>query len=409
MTESPWQSLFVNNLFLRPNQDELEDFNYEWLILSVPSFRANPEIDKTRQHNFTIIDFTRKVILIGGSGYTGEIKKGIFTVLNYILPQEKGVFSMHCSANIGNKNDTSIFFGLSGTGKTTLSADPSRMLIGDDEHGWDDTSVFNIEGGCYAKCVNLTEEKEPQIFGAIRRGSLLENVNFIPGTLEVDYSNIEKTENTRAAYPIGYINNSVNPSIGGTPKNIFFLTCDAFGVLPPISRLTREQAMYHFISGYTAKVAGTETGITEPQSTFSACFGKPFLPLHPIKYAQMLGKKLDLSNAKVWLINTGWTGGSYGVGERIQLKYTRAMISAALDGQLDAVEYIEHVVFGLKMPVQCPDVPQEILNPENTWNDKLAYDKQAKDLADQFISNFAAYKDQTSDDILQGQPMLLSN
>ena len=406
LTESPWQNLFANNLFLRPTSDELKDFNYEWLIISAPSFRANPAIDKTRQHNFTIIDFTRKVILIGGSAYTGEIKKGIFSVLNYILPQNKGVLSMHCSANIGEKGDTAIFFGLSGTGKTTLSADPSRKLIGDDEHGWDADTVFNIEGGCYAKCVNLTQEKEPQIFNAIKYGTLLENVNFIPNTLDVDYSNIEKTENTRAAYPIDYIKNAVEPSIGTKPKNIFFLTCDAFGVLPPISQLTREQAMYHFISGYTAKVAGTETGITEPQSTFSACFGKPFLPLHPIKYAEMLGKKLDETKAKVWLVNTGWTGGSYGVGERINLNYTRSMISAALNGDLDKVVYVNHPIFGLKMPTECPNVPQTVLIPKNTWSDKLAYDTQALDLADQFISNFSIYSSEASDSILEGGPIL---
>ena len=409
VTESPWQNLFANNLFIRPNKEELAHFDYEWLVMSVPSFRANPEIDKTRQHNFTIIDFTRKIILIGGSGYTGEIKKGVFTVLNYILPLEKGVLSMHCSANIGKRGDTSIFFGLSGTGKTTLSADSSRMLIGDDEHGWDDVSVFNIEGGCYAKCVDLTKEKEPQIFNSIRSGALLENVNFISDTLDVDYSNTEKTENTRAAYPIEYIDNAVNPSVGGIPKNIFFLTCDAFGILPPISLLTKEQAMYHFISGYTAKVAGTEAGITEPQSTFSACFGKPFLPLHPMKYAQMLGEKLNATKARVWLINTGWTGGAYGIGERINLKYTRSMIASALNGDLDSVEYTTHSVFGLKMPVQCPGVPSGILDPKNTWSDKLAYDKHAISLADKFISNFIDYSDLAAGDVVKGQPPFKEN
>ncbi|ASS49595.1 MAG: phosphoenolpyruvate carboxykinase (ATP) [Candidatus Fluviicola riflensis] len=404
VTESPWQNLFTNNLFLRPTEEELADFSYEWLIVAAPSFRANPEIDKTRQHNFTIIDFTKKVILIGGSGYTGEIKKGIFTVLNYILPQDKDVLSMHCSANIGEKGDTAIFFGLSGTGKTTLSADPVRKLIGDDEHGWDADSVFNIEGGCYAKCVNLTQEKEPQIFNAIKYGTLLENVNFIPNTLEVDYANIEKTENTRAAYPIDFIENAVNPSIGSKPKNIFFLTCDAFGVLPPLSQLTPEQAMYHFISGYTAKVAGTETGITEPQSTFSACFGKPFLPLHPMKYAEMLGKKLYETKARVWLVNTGWTGGPYGIGERINLKYTRAMIAAVLNGEMDKVVYVSHPVFGIKMPTSCAAIPPAILNPKSTWKDRVAYDKQALDLANQFITNFKLYSDQTSDRVLTGGP-----
>lgn len=405
VTEEPWQSLFVNNLFIRPTKDELENFIYEWVILAAPSFQADPVVDKTRQHNFTIIDFKRKVILIGGSAYTGEIKKGIFTVLNYVLPQERNVLSMHCSANIGKDGDTAIFFGLSGTGKTTLSADPERNLIGDDEHGWDKNSVFNIEGGCYAKCVNLTQEKEPQIFNAIKFGTLLENIKFYPNSNEVDYSNTEKTENTRAAYPIDFIENAVEPSTGDIPKNIFFLTCDAFGVLPPISQLTREQAMYHFISGYTAKVAGTETGITEPQSTFSACFGKPFLPLHPIKYAEMLGAKLDESKAKVWLINTGWTGGSYGVGERINLNYTRAMIAAALKGELDKVVYINDLVFGLKMPSECPNVPKEILNPKNTWTNKKDYETQAISLANQFVENFKNYSDQTSNNIITGGPI----
>lgn len=406
VTDSPWQNLFAHNLFLRPKASDLADFHYEWLVMAVPTFLANPEVDKTRQSNFTIIDFTRKVILIGGSAYTGEIKKGIFTVLNYVLPQDKGVLSMHCSANIGRDGDTAVFFGLSGTGKTTLSADASRKLIGDDEHGWDRDSVFNIEGGCYAKCVNLTREKEPQIFNAIKFGTLLENVCFRPGTHEVDYTQVAKTENTRAAYPIDFIDNAASPSIGDTPKNIFFLTCDAFGVLPPISLLTKEQAMYHFISGYTAKIAGTEAGITEPQSTFSACFGKPFLPLHPIRYAEMLGEKLESTNAKVWLINTGWTGGSYGTGERINLNYTRSMISAALNGGLDGVEYRIHPIFGLKMPVECPGVPSGLLDPKNTWKDQLGYDKQAQDLAGQFTSNFEAYSDQIPTSILTGGPIL---
>lgn len=407
--EDPWQSLFVNNLFIRPTEDELNDFISDWIIIAAPTFKANPEEDKTRQHNFTIIDFKRKVILIGGSAYTGEIKKGIFTVLNYILPQERNVLSMHCSANIGKKEDTAIFFGLSGTGKTTLSADPERKLIGDDEHGWDSDSVFNIEGGCYAKCVNLTQEKEPQIFNAIKSGTLLENIKFYPNTNRVDYSNIEITENTRAAYPLDFIANAVEPSIGDAPKNIFFLTCDAFGVLPPISLLTSEQAMYHFISGYTAKVAGTEAGITEPQSTFSACFGKPFLPLHPIKYAEMLGRKLDETKANVWLINTGWTGGYYGIGERISLKYTRAMITAALNGELKDVEYKKDTVFGLSIPAECPGVPQEVLTPINTWPNQEKYFAHAFSLAKQFDDNFKNYSDQTSNTILTGGPIKFSH
>jgi len=363
-------------------------------------------VDLIRSHNFTIINFTLKTILIGGSAYTGEIKKGIFTVLNYLLPIQYKALSMHCSANIGKKGDTAIFFGLSGTGKTTLSADPDRKLIGDDEHGWDEDSVFNFEGGCYAKCVNLSEEKEPQIFSAIKFGTLLENVEFYKGTQVVDYDNVKRTENTRAAYPISFIENSVNPSIGKTPENIFFLTADAFGVLPPISKLTIGQAMYHFISGYTAKVAGTEAGITEPQTTFSACFGKPFLPLHPTKYAELLGKKLQGSNINVWLINTGWTGGSYGAGERIKLKYTRAMITAALNGDLNNVKYKEHSVFGLQMPIECPNVPSEILDPENTWQNKSLYEEKAMKLAQEFINNFEQYKDAAKEEIISGGPKL---
>ncbi|MDQ0594950.1 phosphoenolpyruvate carboxykinase (ATP) [Chryseobacterium ginsenosidimutans] len=391
ITETAWSNLFVNNLFLRPTENELETFQHEWLILNAPEFKAIPDIHKTRQHNFTIINFTRKIILIGGSGYTGEIKKGIFTVLNYILPFEKNVLSMHCSANIGINGDTSVFFGLSGTGKTTLSADPSRKLIGDDEHGWDGENVFNFEGGCYAKCIGLNEEKEPQIFSAIRYGTLLENVRFFEGTDIVDYDDVSVTENTRAAYPIDFIDNAVHPSIGKTPNNIFFLTCDAFGVFPPISKLSVEQAMYHFISGYTAKVAGTEAGITEPQTTFSACFGKPFLPLHPTQYAELLGKKLKENNIKVWLINTGWSGGAYGTGERIQLAYTRAMISAVLENKLENVDFVRDAVFGLQMPVECKGVPSEILYPRNTWNDQSEYDEKALHLATQFVQNFKSF------------------
>lgn len=408
VTEDPWQSLFVNNLFLRPTRRELERFEPEWLIIAAPHFRASPEIDRIRQHNFAIISFTKKIILIGGSAYTGEIKKGVFTVLNYLLPMEKNVLPMHCSANIGAKGDTAVFFGLSGTGKTTLSADPNRRLIGDDEHGWDENSVFNFEGGCYAKCVNLTKEKEPQIFNAIKSGTLLENVRFYSGTRTVDFFNISKTENTRAAYPIHFIGNAAEPSIGGIPKNIFFLTCDAFGVLPPISKLNTGQAMYHFISGYTAKVAGTEAGITEPQATFSACFGKPFLPLHPTKYAEMLGEKLKKHKPNVWLINTGWSGGVYGEGKRIKLDFTRAMITAALNGSLDKTTYVKHIVFGLEMPVTCPDVPAEILNPKNTWKNKTRYGETAEKLARLFIQNFENYKQHANEEILSGSPIVIS-
>jgi phosphoenolpyruvate carboxykinase (ATP) len=405
VTESAYQNLFAKHLFLRPTAEEVPHMEAEWLILAAPSFRADAAIDGTRQHNFTMIDFSKKIILIGGSGYTGEIKKSIFTVANYILPQERDTLSMHCSANIGERGDTAIFFGLSGTGKTTLSADPNRKLIGDDEHGWADDDVFNFEGGCYAKCVNLTEEKEPQIWNAIRHGALVENVRFKPGTDAVDYDDVSVTENTRVAYPIEYIDNAAVPSVGKTPKNIFFLTADAFGVLPPISRLTPGQAMYHFISGYTAKVAGTEAGVTEPQATFSACFGKAFLPLHPGKYAMKLGEKLHAHpHIRVWLVNTGWTGGPYGVGSRMKLSYTRAMITAALNDELETVEYKEHPVFGVSMPLSCPGVPAELLDPRNTWDDKGAYDQKANHLARLFNENFETYASGVNEEIKAAAP-----
>ncbi|MFN7313618.1 MAG: phosphoenolpyruvate carboxykinase (ATP) [Bacteroidota bacterium] len=410
INETAYHNLFCNNLFLRPTQDELKGFAPEWLILNAPSFKAVAAEDGTRQHNFSIIDFSRKIILIGGSGYTGEMKKGIFTVLNYILPEEKGVLSMHCSANIGKNGDTAIFFGLSGTGKTTLSADPDRKLIGDDEHGWAADSVFNFEGGCYAKCVDLTLEKEPQIFNAIKFGALAENTRFYPGTTTIDYTNISVTENTRAAYPIHLIDNIAVPSVGGAPENIFFLTADAFGVLPPISKLNVGQAMYSFISGYTAKVAGTEAGVTEPQATFSACFGKAFLPLHPGKYAKMLGDKLKANpNINVWLINTGWTGGPYGVGSRMKLAYTRAMITAALNGDLNKVEFEAHPVFGYMMPKSCINVPAELLNPRNTWADKNAYDAQANKLANMFVKNFEQFAAGVDAEILAAAPKATQN
>lgn len=402
--EYPWSNLFAYNMFLRPEASELEDFKADWHVVCAPGFLADPEIDGTRQHNFAVINFARKMIIIGGTGYTGEIKKGIFSVLNFILPHEKNTLSMHCSANIGKEGDTAIFFGLSGTGKTTLSADPNRGLIGDDEHGWADGSVFNFEGGCYAKTIDLSEEKEPQIWKAIKFGALLENVGFYENTSDVDFLDSSKTENTRVSYPIHHIDNAVTPSIGGNPRNIFFLTADAFGVLPPISKLTTEQAMYHFISGYTAKVAGTEVGVTEPQTTFSACFGRAFLPLHPAKYAELLGKKMKEHNVNVWLVNTGWSGGSYGVGERIKLRYTRAMITAALNGELDKVKYDETAVFKLKIPTACPNVPEEILNPRNTWTDKAAFDSTVNNLAVQFTKNFAQYVDGVSADILSAAP-----
>jgi len=409
ITETPWANLFSNNLFLRPTVKEIENYKPEWHIVCVPGFKANAKEDGTRQHNFAIINFTKKTILIGGTGYTGEIKKGIFTILNYILPEQKGVLSMHCSANVGKDGDTAIFFGLSGTGKTTLSADPNRGLIGDDEHGWSDTEIFNFEGGCYAKCVNLSKEKEPQIYNAIKAGALLENIVLKKGTSIVDYDNISKTENTRAAYPINFINNAVEPSVGGIPKNIFFLTCDAYGVLPPISKLSAGQAMYHFISGYTAKVAGTEVGITEPTLTFSACFGKAFLPLHPTKYAELLGKKLKENKVNVWLVNTGWIGGSYGVGSRIKLSYTRALITAALNGTLQKVQFETLPVFNLNVPVTCPEVPSEILNPRNLWKNKDAYDTKANSLAASFIKNFDQFASDASKEILDAAPKVAIN
>jgi phosphoenolpyruvate carboxykinase (ATP) len=408
ITEHAFQNLFANHLFLRYAQDELPE-KPEWTIIAVPSFLADPATDGTRQSNFSVINFTKKMIIIGGTAYTGEIKKGIFSVLNFILPTQKQTLSMHCSANVGAEGDTAIFFGLSGTGKTTLSADPKRALIGDDEHGWGKSAIFNFEGGCYAKCVDLTAEKEPQIYDAIKFGALLENTSYFEGSREVDFSNIEKTENTRLAYPIHYISNAIEPSVAPIPKNIFFLTADAFGVLPPISKLTTAQAMFHFISGYTAKVAGTEAGITEPQLTFSACFGKAFLPLHPAKYAELLGNQLDQHKVNVWLVNTGWTGGAYGIGTRMKLSYTRAMIAAALDGSLADSEFTTDPVFGLAMPTSCNDVPSEILNPRNTWADKNKYDQKANELASAFINNFRAFETFATEAVLNALPKVVEN
>jgi len=315
--------------------------------------------------------------------------------------------AMHCSANMGENGDTAVFFGLSGTGKTTLSADPNRRLIGDDEHGWTDDGIFNFEGGCYAKVINLTPESEPEIWKAIKFGAILENTRFVSGTRTVDYTSKEVTENTRVSYPIDHIDNAVKPSVGGVPQNIFFLTCDAYGVLPPISLLTKGQAMYHFISGYTAKVAGTETHIIEPKSTFSACFGSPFMPLHPTKYAEILGEKMEQHQVKVWLVNTGWSGGPYGVGSRIKLKYTRAMITAALEGKLDGAEYVNHPVFGVAMPTTCPDVPSEVLNPRDTWKDKNAYDEKANKLAGLFNQNFEKFAEYANEEIQSGAPKVV--
>jgi phosphoenolpyruvate carboxykinase (ATP) len=405
ITETAWSNLFCYNMFLRPETDELSQFTPEWTVLCVPHFMADPAVDGTRQSNFAILNFTRKIALIGGTGYTGEMKKGIFSALNFILPVFKNTLPMHCSANVGDDGDTAIFFGLSGTGKTTLSADPNRKLIGDDEHGWtNENTVFNFEGGCYAKVINLTEENEPDIFRAIKKGAILENVVFKEGTNEVDYKDVSITPNTRVSYPIDHINNIQPGSIGENPKNIFFLTADAYGILPPISKLTPGQAAYHFISGYTAKVAGTEAGVTEPQPNFSACFGAPFMPLHPTKYAEMLSEKMKAADVKVWLINTGWTGGPYGVGSRMKLKYTRSMITAALNGELDNVEYVDHTVFGIAKPQSCPNVPSEILNPRNTWENPELYDAKAIELGQKFRANFAKFEEFANEEILAGAP-----
>jgi len=406
INENPWSNLFAYNMFLRPSENDLENFNPDWHIIQAPGFKADPSVDGTRQQNFAMVSFTKKTILIGGTGYTGEMKKGIFTILNYVLPHTRNVLSMHCSANMGDAGDTAIFFGLSGTGKTTLSADPNRKLIGDDEHGWTPDTVFNFEGGCYAKTIDLSEDKEPEIFHAIKPGALVENVTFIPGTNTIDFHSKEITENTRVSYPLHFISNALEPSIGKTPKNIFFLTADAYGILPPISRLSPGQAMYQFISGYTAKVAGTEAGVTEPKSTFSACFGAPFLPLHPGKYAEMLGKKMTEHKVNVWMINTGWSGGPYGVGHRMKLGYTRAMITAALEGKLDNADFEAHPVFGMMMPTSCDGVPSEVLNPRDTWQNKEDYDNKAKELAAQFIKNFEKYASGVNQETLDAAPKI---
>lgn len=400
-----WHNLFTYNMFLQPESYKLEEFEPNFTVIDCPGFLADPATDGVRQENFAIVNFKKRMILIGGTEYSGEMKKGIFSVLNFTLPTEDNVLSMHCSANMSKDHtDTAIFFGLSGTGKTTLSADPDRLLIGDDEHGWTDKNVFNFEGGCYAKAIDLTEEKEPDIWNAIKYGAIIENTVFKENSREVDYTNSSKTENTRVSYPIEHIRNAIQPSIGGIPKNIFFLTCDAFGIIPPIQRLSKGQAMYHFISGYTSKVAGTEAGVTEPEPVFSACFGAPFLPLHPTKYAEMLGKKMEEHDVKIWLINTGWTGGEYGVGERIKLKYTRAMISAALEGKLDNVGYRTHSIFGAEIPLTCPNVPSEILSPRETWKNDKAFYTKANELAGRFTENFKKYEEFANDEIMAGAP-----
>ncbi|EIW00432.1 phosphoenolpyruvate carboxykinase (ATP) [Thermoanaerobacter siderophilus] len=396
ITEYAYQSLLARQLFIRPNEEELRNHIPEYTLIAAPKFNSIPELDGVNSEAFIILSFTKKLIIIGGSQYGGEIKKSIFTLMNYLMPK-RGVLSMHCSANIGKDGDTALFFGLSGTGKTTLSADPQRFLIGDDEHGWSDKGIFNFEGGCYAKCINLSKEKEPQIWNAIKFGTVLENVVYDENTRELDYSSDKITENTRAAYSIDFIPGAIPSGMGGHPKAIIFLTADAFGVLPPIAKLAKEQAMYYFLSGYTSKLAGTERGITEPQATFSTCFGAPFLPLKPMVYAKMLGEKIEKYNTKVYLVNTGWSGGPYGIGSRINLTYTRTMVAAALNGSLDNVEFVKDPIFNLSIPTSCPGVPSEILNPKNTWADKEAYEKAAKNLATRFAENFKKYKDVTEE------------
>jgi phosphoenolpyruvate carboxykinase (ATP) len=407
INEYPWSNMFASNMFLRPTEKELVNFDPEWTVVNAPGFMADAEVDGTRQHNFAILNFTRKIALIGGTGYTGEIKKGIFSALNFILPVYKNTLPMHCSSNVGKDGDTAIFFGLSGTGKTTLSADPNRKLIGDDEHGWTkENTIFNFEGGCYAKVINLSAENEPEIFGAIKKGALLENV-VIDSEGVVDFEDISITQNTRVSYPIDHIENIQVPSIGKNPKNIFFLTADAFGVLPPISKLTPSQAAYHFISGYTAKVAGTEAGVVEPTPNFSACFGAPFMPLHPTEYAEMLSKKMKDAGVNVWLVNTGWTGGPYGIGTRMKLKYTRAMITAALNGDLGLYSYDKyhiHSVFGVAQPRECPGVPTEVLSPRTTWDDDQKYYTTAFKLANAFRENFKKFESYANEEIRRGGP-----
>ncbi|MDT8859313.1 phosphoenolpyruvate carboxykinase (ATP) [Alkalihalobacillus sp. MEB130] len=393
INEFAWHQVFARQLFIRPTEEQepIQSSGHDaFTVISAPTFKADPILDGTNSEAFVLISFEERVVLIGGTEYAGEMKKSIFSIMNFLLP-EQDVLSMHCSANTGNEGDVALFFGLSGTGKTTLSADPHRSLIGDDEHGWSNNGVFNIEGGCYAKCIHLSEEKEPQIWDAIRFGAVLENVVVHPHTGKADYDDTSLTENTRAAYPLESIPNALVPSVAGHPNTIIFLTADAFGVLPPISKLTKEQAMYHFLSGYTSKLAGTERGITSPEATFSTCFGAPFLPLPAIRYAEMLGDKIDQHNVDVYLVNTGWSGGEYGVGERMKLKYTRAMVQAALTGELSSTETITDSIFGLHSPAHCPGVPDHVLQPRETWQDKKAYDAKAKELAENFKKNFQKF------------------
>lgn len=408
ITEFAWHNLFARNMFVRETDPEkLANHEPQFTVIDMPNLHADTAVDGTRTETFILMNFDRRLVIVGGTEYAGEIKKGIFSAMNYYLPKQ-GVMSMHCSANYGQtKDDVALFFGLSGTGKTTLSSEPTRKLIGDDEHGWSDDGVFNFEGGCYAKVIRLDPKGEPEIYQTTRMfGTILENVGFDPATRRVDLDDDSQTENTRSSYPITHIPNADRDGVAGHPKNVLFLTADAFGVLPPISRLTRAQAMYHFLSGYTAKVAGTERGITEPQPNFSTCFGAPFMPLRPSVYADLLGQKIEKHDAKVWLVNTGWTGGPYGTGSRMKLAYTRAMVTAVLNGQLDDVEFETDPFFGLQIPTAVPNVPSEILNPRNTWADKDAYDAQARKLANMFVENFKQFSANVSDEVNAAAPAI---
>lgn len=406
VTEFAWHSLFARNLLIEPTEDQLVDHEPQFTVIDMPGFRADPEIDGTGSETFIVVHFERRLVLIGGTRYAGEMKKSVFAALNYILPP-LGVLPMHCSANVDDDGDVALFFGLSGTGKTTLSTDPKRPLIGDDEHGWTDTGVFNFEGGCYAKTIKLSAENEPEIFQTTRRfGTVLENVPLDPGSRLVDLDSEEITENTRGAYPLSQLTNVVEAGVAGHPSNIVFLTADAFGVLPPIARLSSAQAMYHFLLGYTARVAGTERGVTEPEATFSACFGGPFLPRSPGVYATLLGKKLDEHDATVWLVNTGWMGGSASESDRISLPHTRAIIQAALSGALDDVEYQTDPVFGLEIPTSCPDVPQEILDARGMWSDGARYDEQAEKLASLMHEAFVSFAQDVTAEVQAAGPLI---
>jgi phosphoenolpyruvate carboxykinase (ATP) len=405
VNEFAWHNLFARNMFIpETDKERLTEHAPQFTVIDIPSFKADPARHGTRSDVFIFVNFGRKLVLIGGTSYAGEIKKSIFTVLNYTLPL-KGVLSMHCSANVGAGGDSALFFGLSGTGKTTLSSDPQRQLIGDDEHGWSDRGVFNFEGGCYAKVIKLSSEAEPQIYQTTRRfGTILENVVIDSRTRSLNLDDPTYTENTRGSYPISFIENSVPSGQAGHPTNIVMLTADAYGVLPPIARLTPDGAMYHFLSGYTARVAGTEKGVTEPKATFSTCFGAPFLPLNPNVYAKMLGEKIARHQSRVWLVNTGWTGGPYGIGSRMRISHTRAMITAALGGHLDKVQYARHPIFNVDVPTSCPGVPSDVLDPRSTWQDAAAYDAQAKKLAQMFVDNFKTFEKDVSPAVKDAGP-----